>query len=56
VWDALRSDRPYRPAWPEEKINKYLKGETGKHFDPNITEKFLKLLSKEELPQNINPS
>lgn len=22
VWDALRSKRPYRPAWPEEKVRK----------------------------------
>ncbi len=49
VWDALRSDRPYRPAWPEDKIREYLRDETGKYFDPKIAEEFLKLLSKEEV-------
>ncbi|MDO9537495.1 MAG: PAS domain S-box protein, partial [Thermoplasmata archaeon] len=25
VWDALRSDRPYRPAWPEEKTREHIR-------------------------------
>lgn len=25
VWDALSSDRPYRPAWPHEKVRAYLR-------------------------------
>lgn len=49
VWDALRSDRPYRPAWPGEKITEYLRDETGKYFDPKIAEEFLELLSKKEV-------
>lgn len=49
VWDALRSDRPYRSAWPEEKIMEYVRDEAGKFFDPKITEVFLKLLSKGEI-------
>ncbi len=36
VWDALRSDRPYRKAWPKEKVLDYIKGESGKHFDPKV--------------------
>ncbi len=44
VWDALRSDRPYRKAWQEEKIMKYLKGETGKHFDPKVAGVFFRFL------------
>ncbi|OGW43874.1 MAG: hypothetical protein A2Y66_04170 [Nitrospirae bacterium RBG_13_41_22] len=46
VWDALNSDRPYRPAWPEEKIRKYLLEQVGKHFDPKVFEVFLKLYSE----------
>ncbi|NTW60530.1 MAG: HD-GYP domain-containing protein [Nitrospirae bacterium] len=41
VWDALRSDRPYRPAWNEERIIEYLKAERGRHFDPAIVDVFL---------------
>jgi HD-GYP domain-containing protein (c-di-GMP phosphodiesterase class II) len=44
VWDALRSDRPYRPGWPEEKVREHICAETGKHFDPHIVEMFLKTL------------
>jgi HD-GYP domain-containing protein (c-di-GMP phosphodiesterase class II) len=49
VWDALCSDRPYRSAWPKEKIREYMRDESGKYFDPKIAEVFLKLLSKGEI-------
>jgi putative nucleotidyltransferase with HDIG domain len=45
VWDALRSDRPYRSAWPEQKALDYIKGEAGKHFDPQVVKEFLKLVN-----------
>jgi PAS domain S-box-containing protein len=44
VWDALRSDRPYRPAWPDERVIEYIRTESGKHFDPRVVENFLKLI------------
>jgi PAS domain S-box-containing protein len=40
VWDALRSDRPYRSAWPAERVRAYLREQTGKHFDPHVVECF----------------
>jgi PAS domain S-box-containing protein/putative nucleotidyltransferase with HDIG domain len=40
VWDALTSDRPYRAAWPDEKVRVHIKGESGKHFDPSVVEAF----------------
>ncbi len=43
VWDALRSDRPYRKAWPEEKVREYIREQAGKHFDPRVTEAFLEM-------------
>lgn len=43
VWDALTSERPYRPAWNEEKVIDYLLGQTGKHFDPVVVELFMKM-------------
>ena len=36
VWDALRSDRPYRAAWSKEKTFDHIKSVSGTHFDPNI--------------------
>ncbi|MDH4101372.1 MAG: PAS domain S-box protein [Nitrospirota bacterium] len=41
VWDALRSNRPYRPAWPEAKVREYIRSLSGTHFDPKIAEIFL---------------
>jgi putative nucleotidyltransferase with HDIG domain/PAS domain S-box-containing protein len=43
VWDALRSDRPYRPGWPMEKVHDYLRDQAWKHFDPTVVDVFLKL-------------
>jgi HD-GYP domain-containing protein (c-di-GMP phosphodiesterase class II) len=44
VWDALCSDRPYRPAWPFEKIIDHIHGQSDKHFDPKIVDIFFGLL------------
>jgi putative nucleotidyltransferase with HDIG domain len=43
VWDALRSDRPYRSAWPAEKVYEYIESQAGSHFDPAIVRTFLKV-------------
>jgi putative nucleotidyltransferase with HDIG domain len=45
VWDALISDRPYRKAWPEEKALEHIRKESGRHFDPEVVEAFLKMIS-----------
>ncbi|MEP7359867.1 MAG: HD domain-containing phosphohydrolase, partial [Anaerolineales bacterium] len=42
VWDALRSDRPYRPAWPPEQVLDYIRAQSGTHFDPQVVEVFLR--------------
>jgi PAS domain S-box-containing protein len=43
VWDALRSDRPYRPAWSEEKTTAYVRSLSGIQFDPNVIDVFFKI-------------
>ncbi|MBI5841868.1 MAG: PAS domain S-box protein [Chloroflexi bacterium] len=43
VFDALRADRPYRNAWPEEKALQYIRGQAGRHFDPKVVEAFLRM-------------
>jgi HD-GYP domain-containing protein (c-di-GMP phosphodiesterase class II) len=45
VWDALTSDRPYRPAWPREQALEYLRAQAGTQFDPRVVEVFLNLLA-----------
>jgi PAS domain S-box-containing protein len=44
VWDALSSDRPYRPAWTEKAVIHYLKSQAGRLFDPQVVKKFLQIL------------
>jgi len=44
VWDALLSERPYRPAWSQEKALEYIQEQAGKHFDPQVVEVFMKHL------------
>lgn len=41
VWDALRSDRPYREGWSEAKVRDYIRGQAGTHFDPQVVDVFL---------------
>ena len=42
VYDALCSKRPYKKPWPHADAVNELKSERGKHFDPNVTDAFLK--------------
>ena len=41
VWDALRSDRPYRRPWSEERVLEYLAQQAGVQFDPEVVALFL---------------
>jgi HD-GYP domain-containing protein (c-di-GMP phosphodiesterase class II) len=43
VWDALRSNRPYRSAWTANQARNYILQQSGKHFDPQVVEKFFEL-------------
>ena len=42
VWDALTSDRPYRQAWSKPDALKYIREQSGKFFDPQVVDIFLK--------------
>jgi putative two-component system response regulator len=44
VWDAVTSDRPYRPAWDNQKAQEYIREQKGKHFDPHVVELFYKMM------------
>lgn len=46
VWDALSSDRPYRDAWPKEKVLKYILAEKDILFDPLVVDVFIKLIEE----------
>lgn len=49
VWDALRSDRPYRQAWSEERVTQYILENSGSHFDPQVVKAFLAIPEQEKL-------
>jgi len=46
VFDALGSDRIYKPAWDDEKIFNLFKEERGKHFDPKLVDIFFENLDQ----------
>ena len=52
VWDALRSDRPYRKGWPDEKIFEHIKSLSGTHFEPAIVDLFISIAEREERPMS----
>ncbi len=50
VWDALQSDRRYRQGLPKQELIEHIKSLSGTHFDPNVVELFLKMITIGELP------
>lgn len=48
VFDALTSDRPYRPAWSKRKALAYIRENAGSHFDPACVEAFFDLFGKDK--------
>jgi hypothetical protein len=49
VWDALTSDRAYRPAWPAERAVEHLVTAREALFDPLCVDAFLDLMSERGL-------
>ncbi len=47
VFDALISDRPYRPAWSRDRAFSYIRAESGRHFDPQVVEGFFQMMAVE---------
>jgi putative two-component system response regulator len=43
VFDALRSERPYKRAWPRREALVEIRNQSGSHFDPRLVEVFLRL-------------
>ena len=48
VYDALRTHRPYRAAWPNERVIKYIEEGAGKEFDYKLATDFVKMLRRWE--------
>ena len=43
-WEALTSDRPYRPGLPHDEVVSYLQRGAGTIFDPRVVREFLTLI------------
>lgn len=48
VYDALRTNRPYRDAWPSDKILAYIEERSGVEFDGQIGHAFTKMITEWE--------
>ena len=46
VFDALTSDRVYRPAFPVEEAIRMMREERGQHFDPVLLDAFMEVLEE----------
>jgi response regulator RpfG family c-di-GMP phosphodiesterase len=47
VWDALSADRPYKPAYPQDKVRELLEKGRGSAYDPLVLDSFFRLLRDE---------
>ena len=48
VYDALRTKRPYRDAWPAEQVLAYLEGRAGQEFDGELVNGFSRMMRQWE--------
>jgi len=48
VYDALRTKRPYRDAWPAEKVLSYIAEKAGTEFDAPIAHAFIHMMRRAE--------
>jgi len=48
VYDALRTNRPYRAAWEAEKVLSYIQEKSGSEFDPTIANTFVEMMRAHE--------
>ena len=46
VFDAVTSERPYKPAFPNEEALQLLRDGKGKHFDPRVIDVFFECLDE----------
>ncbi len=50
VYDALTSNRPYRPAWTSQQALNHIRAGAGSHFDSLTVDAFVQLMHNETQP------
>jgi putative nucleotidyltransferase with HDIG domain len=48
VYDALRTNRPYRAAWESARVLGYIEERAGSEFDPEVARKFVTMMKELE--------
>ena len=48
VYDALRTNRPYRAAWESARVLGYIEERAGSEFDPEVARKFVRMMKELE--------
>jgi putative two-component system response regulator len=48
VYDALISERPYKPAWSPAEAFAYIWAASGSHFEPRVVEAFTRVLARDQ--------
>lgn len=56
VYDAMTTERPYRPALPEDYAIAHLRSHSGTHFDPQVVDAFTALIEKLGLAEPVQGS
>jgi putative two-component system response regulator len=54
VFDALVSTRPYKNAWSNKEALRFIREQSGKHFDPKLVPLFLQLVPEIMKLQNVH--
>jgi putative nucleotidyltransferase with HDIG domain len=48
VYDALRTNRPYRAAWESSRVLGYIEERAGSEFDPDVATRFVRMMRELE--------
>ena len=51
VFDALRTNRPYRVAWESEEIIKYMERRIGQEFQADVARAFIRMIRERGIAQ-----
>jgi len=46
VFDALSMVRPYKQAWPMDRILEFIQAGAGEHFDPELVVRFMNIMPR----------
>jgi putative nucleotidyltransferase with HDIG domain len=56
VYDALRTKRPYRDAWPSTRALSYIESRAGSEFDPALARVFVQMMREREASVLLQPA